>query len=124
MITISSSSALHAYYLHVWCFDSPSTYMYMYTHTHSLSFLLSLCLLLSFQSRLPKAATSLKVLAELPIIVVLMYQVRSIIHVHECVYVCHETYLYTCTYQDYADIDLQILNWELCHKIVGYVFSF
>ena len=28
------------------------------------------------QSALPKAATSLKVLAELPIIVVLMYQVR------------------------------------------------
>ena len=34
----------------------------------------------SLQSALPKAASSLKVLAELPIIVVLMYQVNQTTH--------------------------------------------
>lgn len=36
------------------------------------------------QSVLPKAATSLKVLAELPIIVVLMYQVRLTVYYITC----------------------------------------
>ena len=66
---------------------SIETYViYMYVYDVPLSPLLSLSLSLSpslslslslspTQSRLPKAATSLKVLAELPIIVVLMYQV-------------------------------------------------
>ena len=71
--------------------------MYTYTHTHT-------------QSSLPKAATSLKVLAELPIIVVLMYQVTYtiiiiVMHtpyvrtVHMCISIeqcAHVLFFYPC----------------------------